>query len=113
MMDLSPGSSWRQLINDEFNQERYQAFRKWYFKKFKNFELKEFKDKYYEYLSEIRSYVPFVKWFVKYFHLRVKAEIMVLQNKSWSTHNGEIMTSPLWVFQFLFCKTIISLLTLL
>ena len=47
-MDLSPGSSWRQLINDEFNQDRYKDFRTWYFKKFKDFELKEFKDKYYE-----------------------------------------------------------------
>ena len=94
MMDLSPGSSWRQLINDEFNQDRYKDFRNWYFKKFKDFELKEFKEKYYDYLSEIQSYVPFVKWFVKYFHNKVKSEIMILQSKNWCTYNGEIITSP-------------------
>ena len=66
-MDLRPGSAWRQLINDEFQHERYFEFRKWYFKTFKPWKLAQFKEEFYNHLSMNQDYIPFVKWFTNFF----------------------------------------------
>jgi hypothetical protein len=66
-MDFTPGSDFRKLINDEFEMSRYSEFRQWYFKTFKSWELAEIKQDCYNDLSMKKDYIPFVKWFLKYF----------------------------------------------
>jgi hypothetical protein len=93
-MDLRPNSAWRKLINDEFQHERYTNFRNWYFKTFKPWELSKFKEEFYNHLNQTQDYIPFVKWFTKFFIEKMEKEIMVLQSKSWLTTEGNIITSP-------------------
>jgi hypothetical protein len=66
-MDLRPRSEWRKLINDEFMTNRYSEFRKWYFNKFAEWELAQFKEDYYNNLVITQNYIPFVNWFTEYF----------------------------------------------
>jgi hypothetical protein len=89
-MDLSPGSEWRKLINDEFMTNRYSEFRKWYFNKFAEWELAQFKEDYYNNLVIKQNYIPFVNWFTEYFLEKTKSEIMVLKSKPWTFLGGEI-----------------------
>lgn len=67
MLDYSPGSKMRQLINDEFQHERYTQFREWFFKKISKPELTQFKNEYYTQMNLGQDFIPFVKWFVNYF----------------------------------------------
>ena len=93
MLDYSPGSKMRQLINDEFQHERYTQFREWFFKKFSKPELAQFKDEYYTQMNLAQDFIPFVKWFVNYFISKKQEEILVLK-RPWENIKGEKMEAP-------------------
>jgi hypothetical protein len=93
-MDFSPKSALRQLINDEFYMERYSEFKKWYFNKYKHWELAQFRDDYYNELKIKQDYIPFVKWFLNHILEKIKNEIFVLKSKPWISSGGETINSP-------------------
>src|ERR1051325_1764391 len=101
MLDYSPGSNLRNLVNDEFHHERYTQFRKWFFKTFSTPVLENIKDEYYTQMSVNQEFIPFVKWFISYFIKKQKEELVFIKQdellvlqKPWENIRGEKMESP-------------------
>ncbi|CAL5202502.1 unnamed protein product [Lathyrus oleraceus] len=93
MLDYSPDSKMRELINDEFQHEIYTQFREWFLKKKSKPELAQFKDEYYTQMNLAQDFIPFVKWFVNYFISKKQEEILVLQ-RPLENVRGEKMEAP-------------------
>ena len=93
-MDLSPGSKTRKIHNKEFSLKANTEFRKWYFNKYSNEELKEFKNKFFESLSNTGEFTTFIPWFVKNFVQTMKIEINTLQLRNWKSVQGKDSESP-------------------
>jgi hypothetical protein len=74
--------------------DKYVEFRKWYFNKFADWELTQFKEDYHNNLAITQNYVPFVKWFIEYFLNKIKTEIMVLKSKPWNVTGENIVNAP-------------------
>ena len=55
-MDFSPGSENREILNQDFYQEKYAKFRKWYFANHTLEQLTEIKIQYYKYLEEPKNF---------------------------------------------------------
>lgn len=64
-MDFTPNSENRRILNSEFQQEKYQTFRKWYFKSHTSEQLLRYKDQYYQYLEEIQDLISFPHWYLE------------------------------------------------
>ena len=62
--DYSPGSLARAIISQEFNQPKWEPFRKWYFEKFNSDELIYFKDEFYKDIDIYKNPMIFVPWFI-------------------------------------------------
>ena len=94
MIDLSPGSETRKIINKEFFLEKHTDFRNWYFKKYSDKELKDFKNNFYEFLSNTGEITTFIPWFIKDFVKTMKIQINTLQLRNWRSVKGEDSQSP-------------------
>ena len=66
-MDLGPGSPSRAFLNKELFQSYYEPFYNWYFSNFSSTKLENFKNQYYEYLSQTQKLEHFVPWFLQYY----------------------------------------------
>ena len=62
--DYSPGSLARRIINEEFNQPKWEPFRKWYFENFNSDELIYFKNEFYNDIDIYKKPMIFVPWFI-------------------------------------------------
>uniref|UniRef100_A0A151UDA2 DUF7588 domain-containing protein n=1 Tax=Cajanus cajan TaxID=3821 RepID=A0A151UDA2_CAJCA len=79
----------KNLLKQEFLAEQNQEKRKWFFETFSQEELKNYREKYYDYLEELQENIPYFKWFEE--NCLPNLEINVLKNatKIWKTKSGE------------------------
>ena len=89
-MDFTPGSENRKILNQDFFQDKYTEFRKWYFSTHTKKQIQDYKLQYYTYLEEIQVLFPFPLWYVQ--HVQIPAtQLNVLDNiqRKWLTTDGQ------------------------
>lgn len=93
-MDFTPGSINRKFLNQEFFQEKYSDFRKWYFATHTPSQLEEYKLQYYLYLEEIQVLYPFSLWYLSNIQ-PPKDSVQVLEaiQQKWTTTDGRTILS--------------------
>ena len=93
MYDLTPGSTLRKILIEEFLFPKHCEFRKWYFRTFSKKDLDYFKEEYFSHLKNTEEIIFFVNWFIPFYISRQEIQISTLQN-TWNTAKGEIISSP-------------------
>ena len=87
-IDFSPGSLARKFIREEFNSNKWEIFRNWFFKNFDNQDKQLFQEVFYKELTEENKIIPFVPWFINKY---TNSMIYVIQREY--NINGKILTS--------------------
>lgn len=83
----------RKEINQEFYQSKNEEFRKWYFSKYDDNQLQNFKKEFYNWIEYSKKIIPFTQWFYGKYFTELDKSINVIQDyhRNWKTMTGTVI----------------------